>query len=95
MILVLFAGIGDICLALTLKKPTKNQCVWLRTLTTNLRKNNAFALPEHLVTLGAWGTAHRQNLYTQTPVIGHVYDMLVLDTSPKNEITHEPYPDKR
>ena len=52
MILALFAGIGDLFLALTLKKPKENQCFWLRTLK-NLRKINVFALPEHLVTLGA------------------------------------------
>ena len=50
MILALFAGIGDLFLALTLKKPKENQCFWLRTLK-NLRKINVFALPEHLVTL--------------------------------------------
>ena len=52
MILALFAGIGDLFLALTFKKPKENQCFWLRTLK-NLRKINVFALPEHLVTLGA------------------------------------------
>ena len=61
MILALFAGIGDLCLALTLKKPKENQCFWLRTLT-NLRKINVFALPEHLVTLGApLGSARPKN----------------------------------
>ena len=52
MILALFAGIGDLVLALTLKKPKESQCFWLRTLK-NLRKINVFAFPEHLVTLGA------------------------------------------
>ena len=122
-------------MALTLKKPKENQCFWLRTLK-NLRKINVFALPEHLVTLGAplgpprpssWlrrgeprvgsaphvglcccaagslagirfemrgicnllrlveshppfrreGTAHRQNLYTQTPDSPHACGQLV------------------
>ena len=52
MILALFAGIGDLFLVLTLKNPKENQCFQLRTLK-NLRKINVFALPEHLVTLGA------------------------------------------
>ena len=52
MILALFAGIGDLFLALNLNKPKQNQCFWLRTLK-NLGKINVFALPEHLVTLGA------------------------------------------
>ena len=37
----LFAGIGDLFLALTFKKPKENQCFWLRTLK-NLRKINVF-----------------------------------------------------
>ena len=52
MNLALFPGIGDPFFSQTLKKPKENQCVWLRTLK-NLRKINVFALPEHLVTLGA------------------------------------------
>ena len=48
----LFPGIWDPFLSQTLKKPKENQCFWLRTLK-NLRKINVFALPEHLVTLGA------------------------------------------
>ena len=52
MILALVPGIWDLFLDLNLKKPKENPCVWLRTLK-NLRKINVFALPEHLVTLGA------------------------------------------
>ena len=52
MNLALFPGIGDPFFSQTLKKPKEKQCVWLRTLK-NLRKINVFALPEHLVTLGA------------------------------------------
>ena len=52
MILELFPGIRDPFFSQTLKKPKENQCVWLRTLK-NLRKIDVFALPEHLVTLGA------------------------------------------
>ena len=39
-------------LASNLKKPKENQCFWLRTLK-KLRKMNVFAIPKHLVTLGA------------------------------------------
>ena len=52
LILALFAGIGDLFLALTIEKHEENQCVGLRALK-NLRKIIVFALPEHLVTLGA------------------------------------------
>ena len=51
MVLALFAGIGDPCLGLTLKKPKENQCFWLRALK-NLRKICVFALPGHLVDPG-------------------------------------------
>ena len=51
MVFALFAGIGDLCLGLTLKKPKENQCFWLRALK-NLKKINVFALPEHLVDPG-------------------------------------------
>ena len=37
MILALFAGIGDLFLALTLKKPKENQCFWLRTWSGGTR----------------------------------------------------------
>ena len=47
MIWALFPGIGDLFLALNLKKPEENQCFWLRTFK-NLRKINVFAFPEHL-----------------------------------------------
>ena len=33
----LFAGIGDPCLALTVKKPKENQCFWLRTWSGGTR----------------------------------------------------------
>ena len=71
MILALFPGIGDLFLALTLEKPKENLF-----LASNLKKhveNQCFCSPEHMVTLG--GTAHRQNLYTQTPVTSHFYDL--------------------
>ena len=63
-----FAGIGDLFLALSLKKPKENQCFWLRTLK-NLRKINVFALPEHLVTLGApLGPPRPKNIYHKLPI---------------------------
>ena len=52
MFLELFPGIWDPFFSQTLKKPKENQYVRLQTLK-NLREINVFALPEHLVTLGA------------------------------------------
>ena len=67
MILALVARIGDLFGALTLKKPKENRCVWLRTLK-NLKKINVFAVPEHLVTLGApLGPPRPKNYISQTP----------------------------
>ena len=67
LILALFAGIGDLFLDLTLKKPSENQCFWFRTLK-NLRKINAFALPKHLATLESpLGPPRPKNYISQTP----------------------------
>ena len=66
MILELFPGIRNPFFSQTVKKPKENQCFWLRTLK-NLRKINVFALPEHLVTLGApLGSARPKNYWRRS-----------------------------
>ena len=55
MILALFAGIGDLFLALTLKKPKENICVWLPTLKNEMKINVLALLSECLSTkVVAW-----------------------------------------
>ena len=67
VILALFDGIGHLFLALTVEKPEGNHCFWLPTLK-NLRKINVFAVPGHLVTLGApLGPPRPKNYISQTP----------------------------
>ena len=71
-------------LASNLKKPKENLCFWLRTLNGCVppfasAPSLARLLPQSLPPpLRREGTAHRQNLYTQTPDSPHACGRLVM-----------------
>ena len=77
-------------LASNLEKPEENQCFWVRALNGCVppfasAPSLARSLPQSLPPpFRREGTAHRQNLYTQTPDSPHLCGRLVNVTLKKN-----------